>query len=168
MTQSWYSWVISWFGELVVRHKSVVSWEAGQCVLARVSPWVGVRKVIRTLQQVHGSVIPAKEFLSCVEHKGKAGGSQETTGVSRRVFFLRGDSSISRCPWGPILCMRTSVCLTGQALLPALWSADRQRAKKAILDSSTDLMLLCSYKAPLMVGNCAESLSSNCHHCPQE
>lgn len=119
MTQSWYSWEISWFGELVVGHKSVVSWEAGQCVLARVSPWVGVRKVIRTLQQVHGSVIPAKEFVSCVEHKGKAGGSQETTGVSRRVF-PRGVTVASPGVLGAPCSVCGPLCLTGQALLPAL------------------------------------------------
>lgn len=32
---------MSWFGELVVRHKNAVSYEAGQCVLARVIPLSG-------------------------------------------------------------------------------------------------------------------------------
>lgn len=83
-----------------------------------------MRKIIRTLQRGLAQFISAKEFYSRLDQKGKAGGSQEMTGVSRRMFLPRGDSSIPGGFRAPYSVLRTSVCLTGQAGLTTLWSGD--------------------------------------------
>lgn len=89
--------------------------------------------------------ISAKEFHSWGEQKGKAGGSQEKAGVSRRMFLPRGNSSIPRGNSSiPSVfralysVLRTSVCLTGQALLTALWRGDRLREPSSPADAAQE------------------------------
>lgn len=130
----------------MVRHKSAVSCESGQCVLARVIP------LSEYVEDNQNTAAGPWLSLSLLRNStpGENRKAKQVGAKRKQVFpeecFSRGATvaspgatvaspSVFRALYSVL---RTSVCLTGQALLTALWRGDRLREPSSPADAAQE------------------------------